>query len=329
MPVPTIDTTQSVLGFRQYEPFTFQPSATNSPLRWSASGLPPGVTIETHYSLAATALAATDLVTAPGNAFANGHEVYFESLTGGAGLVVNTIYYVRDRSGDDFKLSAYLGGPVINITTDLTAASIRRVSTGAVSGASTAAGIFVPVFRAINGDGTSAQQTFTFGFETAPGLPDDDGLDLYMDVNSGQVMLSDPAGGTGRVQDQEQAALAGLFAVKVRDKRLIRVHLRKGGNIVDLTLTGLRFTAVEFKGEPVQLVVGDEWEKPAGKTYHQMVADFGEPALIAAISSYEDSFVGFFEIELRRNAPFNGGTAALVSSSRSIPVRLEIDLDQL
>jgi hypothetical protein len=49
MPAPIIDTTTSVLGFRQGEAFIYQPATTNSPAptSWAWSGLPPGVSANT------------------------------------------------------------------------------------------------------------------------------------------------------------------------------------------------------------------------------------------------------------------------------------------
>lgn len=43
MPVPVIDPTTSVLGFRVGEPWHYQPYATNSPTSWAWTGLPPGI----------------------------------------------------------------------------------------------------------------------------------------------------------------------------------------------------------------------------------------------------------------------------------------------
>ena len=45
MSAPAINTTQSVLGYRQWQTFVFQPYATNDPTFWNASPLPPGVTL--------------------------------------------------------------------------------------------------------------------------------------------------------------------------------------------------------------------------------------------------------------------------------------------
>ena len=45
MAAPVINTTQSVLGYRQWQTFAFQPYASNSPTFWNASPLPPGLTL--------------------------------------------------------------------------------------------------------------------------------------------------------------------------------------------------------------------------------------------------------------------------------------------
>jgi hypothetical protein len=46
MAAPVIDPKQSVPDFDQFEPWGFQPYATNYPTTWQASGLPPGVVID-------------------------------------------------------------------------------------------------------------------------------------------------------------------------------------------------------------------------------------------------------------------------------------------
>ena len=45
MAAPVINTTQSVLGYRQWQHFVFQPHAANSPTFWNASPLPPGLSL--------------------------------------------------------------------------------------------------------------------------------------------------------------------------------------------------------------------------------------------------------------------------------------------
>ena len=76
----------------------------------------------------ATGDSATDVITLAGHPFINGDEVCFSSLTGGAGLAVNTKYFVRDASGNTFKLTtSFVGNTAINFTTDITNATMDYI----------------------------------------------------------------------------------------------------------------------------------------------------------------------------------------------------------
>lgn len=71
-----------------------------------------GITVDT----------STELLTCPVGVPAptSGAMVYFSSLAGGAGLSINTAYYVINSSGNSFHLSNLPDGAVINITTPIT-----------------------------------------------------------------------------------------------------------------------------------------------------------------------------------------------------------------
>ena len=75
----------------------------------------------------ATGDAATDVITATGHIYTANQTVIFSSITGGAGLSANTVYFVRDISGSTFKVSATSGGAAINFTTNITAGSIIAI----------------------------------------------------------------------------------------------------------------------------------------------------------------------------------------------------------
>lgn len=80
-------------------------------------------------SVAATGVAATDVITAVGHTLRNGDHVYFSSVTGGAGLVAYSQawagYFVREVSGSTFKLEVLPGSAAaVNFTTDLSAATL-------------------------------------------------------------------------------------------------------------------------------------------------------------------------------------------------------------
>jgi len=79
---------------------------------------------DTIVSFAVTGVASTDIITATGSAFANGQPVRFTALTGGAGLVTTTNYYVINVSGATFQVSTSVGGGASLFTTDITAGTL-------------------------------------------------------------------------------------------------------------------------------------------------------------------------------------------------------------
>lgn len=74
-----------------------------------------------------TGVATTDIITASGHNFTANQGVMFPSLTGGSGLNATTVYFVRDISGNDFKVSTSSGGAAVNFTTDITAGSVIAI----------------------------------------------------------------------------------------------------------------------------------------------------------------------------------------------------------
>ena len=80
-------------------------------------------------SFSATGDAATDTITATGHNFVNGDIIRFTALTGGAGLATTSCYFVINVSGNTFQLSNSSGGPVLDFTTNITAATIPTLPT--------------------------------------------------------------------------------------------------------------------------------------------------------------------------------------------------------
>lgn len=77
-----------------------------------------------------TSANATDIITKAGHGFAANDVVEFTALTGGAGLVVGTQYFViaTNLTANDFMVSATKGGATVNHTTDITAGTVRTIS---------------------------------------------------------------------------------------------------------------------------------------------------------------------------------------------------------
>ena len=70
----------------------------------------------------------TDFLTKSSHGLSANQRVVFSSLTGGAGLSTNTVYFVRDISGDNFKVSTTSGGTAVDITTAYSAATLQAAS---------------------------------------------------------------------------------------------------------------------------------------------------------------------------------------------------------
>jgi hypothetical protein len=69
---------------------------------------------------ATTGEADDDTFTSSAHGLLAGTGVYFATLSGGAGLSVNTQYYVVSPTANTFQLSATIGGSAIDVTSDVT-----------------------------------------------------------------------------------------------------------------------------------------------------------------------------------------------------------------
>jgi len=92
----------------------------------NVSGVDYWATLTIGARKAATIAASTDIVTSNAHGYVDTDPVIFRTLTGGAGLVVGTTYYVRDKTTDTFKVAATVGGAAIDVTTDATVATMVR-----------------------------------------------------------------------------------------------------------------------------------------------------------------------------------------------------------
>lgn len=78
-------------------------------------------------ALAVTSVAATDVFTTSAHKYQVGDPVWFSALTGGAGLTANQVYFVNTvPSATTFTVSATLGGPTFDHTTNITASTVQK-----------------------------------------------------------------------------------------------------------------------------------------------------------------------------------------------------------
>lgn len=211
MAVPTIDTAQSIIGYKAGETFAFTIGGTGTPpiLYWEATGLPTGLSINAPAEQALTTPfgdETTDTLTCASHGLVDGDRIFFQSISGGSGLVVPGasagVYYVRDKTTHTFKLAATATGAAIDFTTAITAGRFRKVGTGTISGSVATAGVYVIGLKAFNASaGTfpttpseSAIAYFTIGIEESSDVAagsSDIGIDIDIDMITRKATLRD------------------------------------------------------------------------------------------------------------------------------------------
>jgi hypothetical protein len=106
-------------------------------------------------ALSAAADDIIDTVTNPNN-LAVGDAMSFQTLTGGAGLTINTTYYViaANLGVTTFQVSATPGGSAVNFTTDITAGTAVRFRDYDVLIGANQTASHLNLLRAVNNSGT-------------------------------------------------------------------------------------------------------------------------------------------------------------------------------
>jgi hypothetical protein len=83
-------------------------------------------------SKSVTGVASTNVFTSVAHGYSNEQQLFFSVLTGGAGLSLETPYYVINKTADTFEVSATLNGSAVNFTTDLTAGTTHGFGRGRI-----------------------------------------------------------------------------------------------------------------------------------------------------------------------------------------------------
>jgi len=262
MAKPVIDSTTSVLGYKQWEPWEFQGYATNAPTSWSISAVPPGMSFNT--------------------------------------------------------------------------------TTGKLSGAATAAGVYTLVRTATNADGDSVYDPtatppilngrLVIGIEAAP-MPNS-AINVDWDTQSGEITLR----GIDATGKDAAGKLVPLLSAKEDDDLLFIIRCLNGGTVLDLPLTSLKFAAKEFEPERVVVLSTDGFYKVGAgtATYYILHAHLDRAKLASVLSNYEAdtgtlfAALGEFErVESNIGYPdATAGPATLRSTSRTFILNIERDLIQ-
>jgi hypothetical protein len=266
MAKPVINTTQSVLGFLQWQTWAFQPTATGQPTGWQASTLPPGVTM--------------------------------------------------------------------------------NATTGFISGAATAPGVYLFQLTASNADGVSDPVVFACGIEASGYVQPSNILETIIDVTTRRVFVGlslaelqakGSAAIANTADEKEAKKVSPLMWLKAGDDVLFSIRFIKGGVVAPLQLSSLKFVLKEF--EPETEIVkttgnADTWQQTGSgqNSSFQLWAKIDGDALRAILSDYEQdeetSFKALGEFQWLEANPTTPriGPAQIVGSSRTFGVTLPRDL---
>ena len=346
MAVPTIDSTQSILGYKAYETFSFLAGGAGTPdiLFWQATSLPAGLTLDAPAEKALTTpfgVASTDIITCTAHGFLNGDKVHFQSITGGSGLSTPTstagVYYVRDKTDNTFKLAATLTGAAIDFTTDISAGSIRKCGTSLITGSVSTPGIYVFGLTAVNmatgtwpvPTGASAAVYFTLGIEASDGSDavsgsSDTGIDINIDAVTRDVTMA------------SASSSGALFLLKENDTAILNIRFKKSGVALDPDPTEIYIAFKELETEAAILtgggVVTTAWTKTGSgaAAVCRLPIVMTSDALASSLSNYENDagtqFDALCEIEWKQAITAVGGITELVASTKTFKVTIARDL---
>lgn len=113
-----------------------------------------------------TGVASTDVLTKATHGLADGDLVFVSGLTGGTGLIAGDPLFVRDSTTNTFKLTRTSGGTALDFTTDITVATVTKLTE--ISGGSPAYARKAIAFNAA-GDGTMDDSTNGAAFDIPAG----------------------------------------------------------------------------------------------------------------------------------------------------------------
>jgi hypothetical protein len=194
---------------------------------------------------------------------------------------------------------------------------------GRVSGAATAAGVYLVKVIATNGDGPSAPLEVAMGIEDT-NFNDGIGIEVNIDLRSGAVSVPGitPA----------DAGSAVMF-LKHGDKVFLDVGFLKGEELQTMAMASIVMNIREFDGETalVQSNGGIEIIGTSDRPRYRILVDLATPELLNALGNYQGDYQTTFdaiaEIEWRVDYLEPGALAdEVIRSSKTFRIALDRDL---
>src|SRR5215210_7336697 len=208
----------------------------------------------------------------------------------------------------------------------LPAGMILTAATGKISGAAQKPGIYLVPLTATNASGNSDPLVLTIGIEPAAVAPDAK-LDVTVEVDTGEVKVVSYSAQT-QSQSANTTTPAPLLSVKEDDDLIMRIFFLKGGGVIDLNLTSLKFAVKELEPESALDLSTPAFAKlgSGASTCFLLHVKFDGDLLASSLGNYEADQGTFFdalaEIERVETNPETVGPVELRRSSQTFRVRI-------
>jgi hypothetical protein len=240
-------------------------------------------------------------------------------------VISNTTSVLGYRKGQYFEYQMQATNSPTSWTANGLPSGMAISSTGLVSGAATAAGVYLVRVIATNGDGPSVALELAMGIEDT-NFNDGIGIEVNIDLRSGAVSVPGitPSGSNG--------SQAVMF-LKYGDKVFLDIGFLKGEELQTMAMASIVMNVREFDGETalVQSNGGLEIIGTSDRPRYRILVDLDTPELLNALGNYQNDYQTTFdaiaEIEWRVDYLEPGALAdEVIRSSKTFRIAIDRDL---
>ncbi len=240
-------------------------------------------------------------------------------------VISNTTSVLGYRKGRYFEYQMQATNSPTSWTANGLPSGLSISSSGLVSGAATAAGVYLVKVIATNGDGPSAPLEVAMGIEDT-NFNDGIGIEVNIDLRSGAVSVP------GITPSSSQASQAVMF-LKYGDKVFLDVGFLKGEELQTMAMASIVMNIREFDGETalVQSNGGIEIIGTSDRPRYRILVDLDTPELLNALGNYQADYQTTFdaiaEIEWRVDYLEPGALSdEVIRSSKTFRIAIDRDL---
>ena len=240
-------------------------------------------------------------------------------------VISNTTSVLGYRKGQYFEYQMQATNSPTSWTANGLPSGMSISNTGLISGAATAAGVYLIKIIATNGDGSSAPLEVAMGIEDT-NFNDGIGIEMNIDLRSGAVSVP------GITPSGSNASQTVMF-LKYGDKVFLDVGFLKGEELQTMAMASIVMNIREFDGETVlvQSNGGIEIIGTSDRPRYRILVNLDTPDLLNALANYQTDYQTTFdaiaEIEWRVDYLEPGALSSeVIRSSKTFRIAIDRDL---